>query len=347
MFAKKFCRAPYGRAAKWALAALAIGSTALIAACGGGGGGAVQQPEPKQVSYTCPDGSVKTAPTEAEAKAACSPAKILSVTPEKDSYVAGVAFTGVTFTLDGNLGNFSATLTDATGAVFPTKISGTKTVIVAPAAPLAEGQYVVTLSGFDTAGKSFSATSSFHVCAALNDAGTACADVIPAYSNVTIAGLFGKPGIVTLAAPFWNPAKIETSRPILNLLFSEAPLADCHYLLLYQAADDGELYYAKQNPVTNVVSDYAGPIPAGYEFTGNYRSGWVYGPKWHLRTVGTPPYDYMASWAPDGLGGYVYASNADDRILSHLSATGVQSVLFGSTDKGSFTGFITISCTAK
>ncbi len=152
---------------------------------------------------------------------------------------------------------------------------------------------------------------------------------------------------MTLAAPYWSAAKIETSHPILNrAFFSEAPLADCYYLELYQAADDSELYCAKHNPVTNEVSDYTGPIPAGYEFTGNFRSGWVYGSKWHQRTVGTPPYDYMASWAPDGLGGYIDASNADDRLLSHLSATGVQSVLFGSPGNGSFTGFITISCAA-
>lgn len=268
LFFAKLSHAPdfVGRVAKWALAALVV----FIAACGGGGGGAVQQPEPKQVSYTCPDGSIKIAPTEAEAKAACSPAKILSVSPKKDTYVAGAAFTGVTFTLDGNLGNFSATLTDASGAVFPTKISGTKLIVVAPAAPLAEGQYVVTLSGFDTASKPFSESSSFGIC------------VAPSTVNATGDGcVLHYPETVYAIWDWHYPYKIykdSTKEKVINATSHTTggggvnPIADCaegpklpdgkKLLKCIDTADSRE-FVSYINPTNNKMYDFTGVVPAG------------------------------------------------------------------------------------
>ncbi len=164
---KRFARARIVGASRLACAALAV---ATLAACGGGGGGTTPV-----VTVQCPNGTTDVA-------ANCARVNVVKTDPAAGSYVTA-AFGGPIFTFDGlvSSGGCTCRFVDGAGASPPCTVSGTgtKALLVAPTAPLPTGDYTVTLSGLDSVGNPISASSSFHLCAALNAAGTACAERVP------------------------------------------------------------------------------------------------------------------------------------------------------------------------
>ena len=134
-------------------------------------------------------------------------------------------------------------------------------------------------------------------------------------------------------------------------MLSEAPLPDGCFLELCQTnIDNNHLFVISHNVVTNVLTDFIGTVPAGYEVVRTGPSAWNIGPNWHacMRNCttgpwGPPPFDYMSAWAADAAdGGYFYNDSIDGKVLRRQDATGAQTVLYTSTDGGAFTVMTTI-----
>jgi hypothetical protein len=146
----------------------------LLAACGGGAEKTTPNTPPSSVTVTCPNGTSKTATTQALAEAACALPAAVSITPAHgDSTVSPDTFTGITLATDSTLDPASLTpanvtlkigsLTTIAGSV---AASGAKGVQFVPAAKLQYGQaYDFAASVKDTLGRMLSISSSFTTAA--------------------------------------------------------------------------------------------------------------------------------------------------------------------------------------
>ncbi|HCC06400.1 TPA: hypothetical protein DEP94_03540 [Candidatus Nomurabacteria bacterium] len=295
---------------------LATGVFILLTACGGGGGGSTPNPTPNPTPAT---GSVTAnACTVPDGAGACG---ISVVWTSSNASLPRVTLNGVSVSsLANGSGTFSISL-------------GTTTVAVADGTTV-----LASVNTFATCGINSVAVNGV------------CQPVVNGYDKILVGIRFGRPGIIDPSgATPWVEATNNTSYktgaiPIFNGYVSEAPLPDCSYLELVQTASDGDLHFIKHNLKTNVVTDFTGTVPAGYEVTRTGPSSWTIGAKWHNTHWGTAPFSYMFSWGQDVNGNYAYTDFTDDRILRKQTAAGVQSVVYTSTDSGSFSVINSVTC---
>jgi len=294
---------------------------AMLGACGGGGGGSASPPLPTGSLFAS-----QSACTTLEAASPCQ----------------------VTLSWSSTNGA-NTTVTRSDGAVVGTAPTGSALV------DIEDGSNVFTFS-FGGVDKQVTVTGSCIGGTAWDSTTRACKAELQHYANVHVAVRFGRPGLITPDAPFWQEATNQTSYrsgavPITNALMAEHPLPDGRYLELVQAASDGDFHVVSHNVITNTLTDYTGATPAGYEVTRTGPSAWNFGAKWHacMRYCfstgdwGTPPFPDMSTWADDGAGGWFYTDVTDSRILRHRSADGAASVLYTATDGGTFTSMNTLS----
>jgi hypothetical protein len=253
--------------------------------------------------------------------------------------------TTIVFTSNEDLSSpFSVTVKNGTVTVAGATALGAsnRSLVWTPSASLAfSTSYSVSASAADLSGNVGTATG------VVTTVADPTAPVLH-YNKVIIGVRFGRPGVISATGNAWTQATNNTSYqsgviPIYNAMVSEAPLPDGSFLELVQAASDGDLHFVSHNPVTNVLTDYTGVVPPGYEVVRTGPSSWNIGAKWHSVPWGTAPYAYMNAWAENASGGTVYTDYTDDRILRYRDASGALSVLYTSTDGGSFSVLISIS----
>jgi hypothetical protein len=306
---------------------LAIAVT--LAACGGGStGGSIQQP-------TAVDASIS----------------VESVLPVNSSTgVARDATLSVTYSVPtGTFTSAAATLTCDTIAVSLT-VNPTATGATFSHTPLEGNSCTLKLVGNASGtngGKSASVASEVSF--------TLAAPQKLVYSNVHVAVRYGRAGIFNDAG--YVEAVNQTTYTTTNLTkidgtyIAEEPLADGRFLELSRMTKDYKFYVVAHDPITNTIRDYNGPLPAGYEFENDTNGGLSrVGNKWHRcnrfcgNDWGTPPADYMGSWATDGANGWFYVNTKDQRELHHLHSNGSDTVAYPiQSDNGSFLVMTTIS----
>lgn len=311
----------FRRAATLAACAAALAVTACGGGGGGGGGTTEPPPPPDPVDAVVTLGAIT--PADGAADVLVGDPLSVAWTVAKGAYDAATA----TLTCD------AATVT---GSFVPASTGGTFT----PGGDLPKGascswQGSVTAKG-ENGGKS--ATANWNVTFQTEQPVVVNLDPY----DVVIGVRYGMVGVITKTAPFWKDAENQTSYqfgaiPLSNCVVAEEPLANGYFLEACWAAADSKPHVIQHNPITNVVTDFVGTAPAGYELAySGTGTKWNFGPKWHASPWGTAPYAYMARWAGDSSGGYFWTDFADDRILRYQSAAGVQSVLYTSSDGGSF-----------
>lgn len=300
------------------LATLVIAIT--LAACGGGGGG----------------GETTVPPVAKDAVVS-----IDSTNPAQGATGILVATKTLTVNYTVSVGTYESSTASLTCG--GTNVGGSLVLgVFTPSANLPYGtcSFQGTVTGKGVNGGA-SVTKNFNVTFA-----TEVAPVVLRYPLRAIAVRYGRPGIMTQSAP-WTEATNLTSYqtgaiPIFNTMVSEAPLANGYFLEVVWAASDSSPHIVQHNPITNVVTNFVGVAPAGYEVT-RVGSTWTFGPKWHASPWGKAPYSYMSAWAQDATGGYFWTDYTDGKVERYQSATGVQSVLYTSQDGGAFSVMVSIS----
>ena len=318
-------RARFARATASLFALVAIG--ALFVACGGGGGGGggggvtPPPPPPDPVDAVITLGA--TVPASGAVDVKVGDPLTVAWTVGKGTYDSASA----TLACDGSA---------VAGSLSANKSGGTFT----PAADLPKGATCASQGTAKALGENGgkSATVSWNITFQTEKPVVVTLDPY----DVAIGVRYGMVGVITKTAPFWKDADNQTSYqtgalPLSNCVVAEEPLANGYFLEVCWAAADSKPHIVQHNPITNVVTDFVGVAPAGYElaYSGS-GTKWNFGPKWHASPWGTAPYAYTASWAGEPSGGYFWTDFADGRILRYQSATGVQSVLYTSPDGGAF-----------
>ena len=146
-------------------------------------------------------------------------------------------------------------------------------------------------------------------------------------------------------------AKITESGPVMATLMwvhgvafhclqGEAPVAADNgwYKGLCQGTTGGELYAVKWDVAHNVIYDWTGPLPAGYELTKVTATTFTWGPKWHhcmnFCSVpwGTPPNSTWYSWADAKDNGVYFTEAGKERTLSRRYTDGTKSAIYSTND---------------
>jgi hypothetical protein len=163
-------------------------------------------------------------------------------------------------------------------------------------------------------------------------------------------------------------AKITDSGPVMatvhwthgicfNPLIGEAPVpADNGWYKGQCQGTDGGRYAVKWDVVHNVIYEWTGPLPAGYELTQLDATHWSWGPKWHecmnfcsadgSGGWGTPPESTWYSWAEAKTGGSYYSESRKERTLSRMYSDGTKSDIY-STTNGTAAASVMLTITSR